>query len=158
MAELRSALDEAGLGPVSTYIQSGNLVVRAERCQPADISQVVADRFGVEVPTIVVPRAKVEAVVTANPFPEMLDQPKQLFVFFTQDPVAADALDDLDPARFAPDEAKVVDGVIYAAYPDGMARSKLTTAVLDRAAGAPTTARNWNTVGKLVDLLAAEGD
>src|SRR5690606_41995636 len=40
-------------------------------------------------------------------------------------------------------------GVLYVHYVDGIGRSKLTSAVIDKAVGAPTTARNWNTISKL---------
>ena len=40
-------------------------------------------------------------------------------------------------------------GVLYVHYVDGIGRSKLTPKVIDRAVGAPTTARNWNTITKL---------
>ena len=34
-----------------------------------------------------------------------------------------------------------------------MGRSRLTNAVIDKVVGAPTTARNWNTVLKLADMV-----
>jgi uncharacterized protein (DUF1697 family) len=37
-------------------------------------------------------------------------------------------------------------------YANGAGRSKLTPALLDRLAGSPVTARNWNTVLKLNEL------
>jgi uncharacterized protein (DUF1697 family) len=37
----------------------------------------------------------------------------------------------------------------------GVAGSKLTPALLDKACGSPTTGRNWNTVLKIGDMLAA---
>ena len=38
-------------------------------------------------------------------------------------------------------------------YPDGVGRSKLTTAIIEAKLGARGTARNWNTVLKLRALL-----
>jgi uncharacterized protein (DUF1697 family) len=40
-------------------------------------------------------------------------------------------------------------GVLFVHYVDGIGRSKLTSKVVDKAAGAPTTARNWNTITRL---------
>jgi uncharacterized protein (DUF1697 family) len=37
----------------------------------------------------------------------------------------------------------------------GVAGSKLTPAWLDKACGSPTTGRNWNTVLKIGEMLAA---
>jgi len=40
-------------------------------------------------------------------------------------------------------------------YPEGAGTSKLTPSLIDRAIGSPGTARNWNTVLKLEEMLAA---
>jgi uncharacterized protein (DUF1697 family) len=49
-----------------------------------------------------------------------------------------------------PEQVAAVHGVLYVTYPDGIGRSRLTTAVLARAAGTPVTGRNWNTVTRLL--------
>jgi len=41
---------------------------------------------------------------------------------------------------------------LYLYFPNGMARPKLTTALLERTLEIPGTARSWNTVLKLADL------
>ena len=40
---------------------------------------------------------------------------------------------------------------IYLYYPDGIGRSKLTSAVIEDKLDTPGTARNWNTLAKLVE-------
>jgi uncharacterized protein (DUF1697 family) len=42
-------------------------------------------------------------------------------------------------------------------YPSGVAASKLSPALFDRAAGSPVTARNFRTAQKLAEMLAAAG-
>ena len=44
----------------------------------------------------------------------------------------------------------------YVVYPDGIGRSRLTSALIEKALGTRTTGRNWNTVLKL-DALAGVG-
>lgn len=41
-------------------------------------------------------------------------------------------------------------------YPDGVGRSKLTNAVIEKALGTRTTGRNWNTVLKLQKLVRTD--
>ncbi|HET7608549.1 MAG TPA: hypothetical protein VFL84_07730, partial [Gammaproteobacteria bacterium] len=41
---------------------------------------------------------------------------------------------------------------VYLYFPDGMGRSKLTTAVIEKYLDSPGTARNWNTLTKLVEV------
>ena len=44
---------------------------------------------------------------------------------------------------------------IYAYYPDGAGRSKLTPSAIEKALGTRATARNWNTVLKIAALAGA---
>jgi uncharacterized protein (DUF1697 family) len=165
MAELRAVLADAGYEAVATYIQSGNIVFGSEArhdqaaCDrvASQLRGIVAERFELDVPIVAFPAERLHEILAANPYPELETEPKHLHVFFTQEPVPATAFAELDAERFAPDSVTVVDGVIYASYPAGMARSKLTNAVLDRTVGAPTTARNWATVRKLADLTSDSG-
>ncbi|PYJ75629.1 MAG: hypothetical protein DME69_14645 [Verrucomicrobia bacterium] len=41
---------------------------------------------------------------------------------------------------------------LYIVYPDGIGRSRLTNAVIDKLLGTRGTGRNWNTVLKLASL------
>ena len=42
----------------------------------------------------------------------------------------------------------------YIVYPDGIGRSKLTSALIEKMLGTRGTGRNWNTVLKLAALAA----
>ncbi|HUH20448.1 MAG TPA: DUF1697 domain-containing protein, partial [Gaiellaceae bacterium] len=60
MPALRDALEEAGFDDVKTYVQSGNVVL-GSRAKPETVrrkvEQVIADRFGLEIPVVVRTRA-----------------------------------------------------------------------------------------------------
>jgi len=43
---------------------------------------------------------------------------------------------------------------LYIVYPDGMGRSRLTHALIEKLLGTRATGRNWNTVRKLADATA----
>lgn len=153
MADLRAALTDAGFADVTTSLASGNVVVSAPRCDASDVSAIVAERFGLDVAVMVRSAEQLRHAVAANPFPDAVDEPRQLMCAFTSSPVGADVLDGFDHERYAPDRVAVGSGELFAHYPGGMARSRLTNAVLDEVAGGPTTTRNWNTVRKLVELV-----
>jgi len=158
MAELRGALTEAGFDDVASYIASGNVVLRADDCPPARVSAIIAERFGLDIAVVVRSGEQIRAAIEANPFPELAAaNPKAVHCFFTSSPVDDRALSEFDHERYAPDQVAVGAGELFGAYPDGMARSKLTTVVMDRVAGGPTTARNWNTVLKLETMITAAG-
>lgn len=52
------------------------------------------------------------------------------------------------------EEIKLAARELYIYYPDGMGRSKLVP-VLDRTLKKSGTARNWNTVTKLLEMAEA---
>ncbi len=155
MADLRSALGSSGLLDVRTYIQSGNVVFRTddaiEEVAVADsIRSVISDTFGLDVPVIVRPLDDLERVAGAHPNDGGGVPPKWLHVFLLDRP--ADPADAPDTGRFGADRW-VVDGrEIYATYPSGSGRSKLTIDVIERSFGVVATARNLATLAAIVDL------
>jgi uncharacterized protein (DUF1697 family) len=67
----------------------------------------------------------------------------------TQDRIAA-----LDPGRSPPDRFSVSGKHIFVEYPNGSGRSRLSLDYFEKTLGVAGTARNWNTVTKLGELLA----
>jgi uncharacterized protein (DUF1697 family) len=67
----------------------------------------------------------------------------------------APAADDVEALRAAISGPEVVQAGgkhLYAVYPNGIARSSLTTALIERTLRTRGTGRNWNTVSKLAAL------
>lgn len=156
MGDLRSALEASGLRAVRTYIQSGNVIV--ERGDPrigdGGLSDVVAtvirDTFGLDVAVITRDLPDLERIVAAHPDSGGRVPSKWLHVFLLDR--AADPADAPDPARFGPDRLVVAGREIYATYPAGSGRSKLTGSLIERSFGVVATARNLTTLTKLVEL------
>ncbi|HEY3010433.1 MAG TPA: DUF1697 domain-containing protein [Micromonosporaceae bacterium] len=157
MADVRRVLESLGYADVSTYLQSGNAVISADKAKPdaleRRIEKALASELGVDTRVLVRTHAELEAVIGANPFPAALAEPKFLHVvFLTADPTPA-AVARMNPAAYAPDEIEFGDRAAYVRYARGQGRSKLTPAVWNRL-GVAGTARNWNTVGALARLTA----
>ncbi len=153
MADLKAAMVDSGFGDVSTYLQSGNIIATGpdDRQTATDtLTKVIADNFGFDIPVVARSADEVAAAVANNPFPEAIEQPKVFHLAFCHPEPAS--TDGLDPQRFAPDRFSLVDGTLYLDYAEGVRNSKLTVAAIEKALGVRATARNWNTVLKLVDL------
>ncbi|HUX72112.1 MAG TPA: DUF1697 domain-containing protein [Cellulomonadaceae bacterium] len=155
MAELRRIATNAGGTGVTTLLNSGNVVLDAD--DDADAAAALAARvrlglresFGREIDTVVVPAARLDAVIAANPFPaQAADDPAHLVVTWYLEPPAPHRIAAFDPARHGPEQMRWHDGVSYTWYPVDIGHSTLTPTVLARALG-PGTARNWSTVLKL---------
>jgi uncharacterized protein (DUF1697 family) len=54
-----------------------------------------------------------------------------------------------------PEEAFVRGREVYAYFPNGFARPKLAAALIEKTLGVSGTARNWNTIGKLLEIVEA---
>jgi uncharacterized protein (DUF1697 family) len=161
MADLRAALEEIGLDDVRTYIVSGNVVFRSGRAGAAaltrDIEAAIERRFGFPVAIVLRTAEEMRAVLAADPIPEgsANDAAHRYAVFLSADP-APERLAAIDPADVAPDVFVAGDRVIHAWYRGGLQASRLAGRLTDRGLGVTATARNWNTVRKLVEL-AGEG-
>lgn len=155
MPALRSLVEELGYTDVATYINSGNLVVGTTRAAAAvtrELEQVFADTYGFPIPVMSrTPRA-LRQVLEANPFPE--GDPKQVTVGFVAGRVPAGAAERIAALATPEERFELRAGEVFVDFAGGLGRSKLAAA-LDKAVGAPVTARNVRTVEKVLAL--AEG-
>lgn len=153
-AQLRSVASDLGHTSVTTYVNSGNLVLvpASGSDVAAGLSAAFADEFGFDVPVIARTLEEWDAVVDAVPFTtEVAEDPAHVVAVFWDGPVAASAKH-FDPSRYGRETLVWAKRETYAYYPDGQGRSKLTPDVLAKASGRVGTARNWNTVLALQKL------
>jgi uncharacterized protein (DUF1697 family) len=159
MARLRELADGLGYIDVATYVQSGNLVLSADVKKAADIEAAVAEvirtDLGVDISVMVRSRKELAAVIDANPFGDIADDPKRLLVNVLAAQPAADRIEALDPAEFEPERYEFGDRCIYQWFPEGVGRSKMATAPWDRRLGVRGTGRNWRTITTLLEMLDA---
>jgi uncharacterized protein (DUF1697 family) len=155
MAQLRSALEDAGFEEVATYVQSGNVVLSSG--EPAakvarSVERLVEREFGLKIPAVVRTRAQLAQVVERNPLGRVAKDPKRYQVSFLEKKPPAALIKKLEEVA-VPGERVVAEGrEIYAWHPEGVARSKLWAALAGKGLGVTATARNWTTVTKLLEL------
>ncbi|MET8183534.1 DUF1697 domain-containing protein [Streptomyces sp. NPDC005336] len=160
MARQRELMADLGFTDVTVHLQSGNIVFADPGTPPEETARTLEERFaadlGFSVPVLVRTRDELAATIEANPYPEATAEPKTLHVVFLSDAPADTApLDALDLASYAPDEFRLIGGALYLHCPDGIGRSKLAAKVTGLRLGVLATARNWNTVTKLLALADA---
>jgi uncharacterized protein (DUF1697 family) len=157
MPELRAALEDAGFSGVETLVQSGNIVLTSSK-KPATVEREIANvvaGLGVDCAVVVRTRDELEDVIARNPIPEGAGKPKLLQVTFFSDEPSSDAVDELLARDYGDERVEVSGREAYAWHPNGIQKSKLARE-LGRKLRAEGTARNWNTVTKLLEL--ADGD
>ncbi len=156
VAPLREALTGAGFENVATYINSGNAVLASDRpCEEiaTEVAALCADRFGFRKEIHLRTRDEWADLVARNPFPEAVAAPTTLHAAVLADEAAAERLAALQ-ALDGGDRLAVLDRVAYLHTPHGFGTSLLATR-FDKGIGVANTARNWNTVRRLMDLLDA---
>lgn len=158
MAELRVLAAELGWSDVVTYINSGNLVFAA-RGAPDELAQQLAaaieEHFAFAVPVIVRTAAAWRGYAAGSPFADAAAaRPNLLHLALAAGAPPRDVVKLLQPYCGSGERVAVRGDALWIDFGSGVAKSKLTPAVLDRAAGAPVTARNWRTVQALAPLLA----
>ncbi len=157
MKELRDMFTAAGCDDVRTYIQSGNVVFRADPNIIAPLADAVtaqiAARFGYRVPLVVRTAEEVGEVISHNPFIAVGAAEETLHVLFLAGRPKAAHVDALDPNRSPPDEFAVRGQEIYLRLPNGAGRTKLTNAYFDAQLATISTGRNWRTVTTLFALM-----
>ena len=165
MADLRASATRAGAERVATVLQTGNLVFALSSAGGAAawqsrLADALATDNGLRTEIIVRTRAAWADLIAQNPFADVAeDAPARLAVFALKDAAAGEKADTLAASITGPERIALRGNTLYAHYPDGMGRSKLTGQRIERALGTPATARNWNTVLKIMAALdaAAEG-
>jgi len=149
MRDLVAMCEQAGYRNVRTYIASGNAVFASgarEAAVKAKLEDALQAYAGKPVGVLVRTADELAAVLAANPFPDAPPN-KVVAVFLDKapDPGAADAVTGRKNEAVRPGTRE-----IYVHYPDGQGPSKLKI-----PAAAQGTARNMNTVAKLVAMTAS---
>ena len=157
MAALRELASGLGWQDAQSYVQSGNLVFRARGTAVTlerALEAAIETHFGFAVPVIVRAGRTWLAYAKGSAFPDAeTDRPNLLHLALPKHKPAPDAATALLPYCKADERIAIRGDAIWVDFLSGVARSKLTSAVLDRLVGSTVTARNWKTVQAIAALL-----
>lgn len=148
MAALKEVFEAAGAKNVRTFIQSGNVLFEASAAVMKTLHDTVEHGLvahGVKSPVILRTAGQLKAALEAMPFDGPTDQLH--FGFLAGKPQTTIVESPSEHDRF-----KVIGREVYLQYPNGLGRSKLSSAWFDKTLGTMITVRNWNTVTRLVAL------
>jgi uncharacterized protein (DUF1697 family) len=155
MADLRELLATLGYDDAVTHLQSGNIVV-ATRKQPAalkrELEQQIAAELGLETEVFVRTRDELAGVVERDPLGSVAGNPSRYLVSFLSGHPTLAFVQELAGLDVAPEQVAVHGKEIYSWHPNGIHASKLARLLGKQPGGVGATARNWNTVTKLLEL------
>jgi uncharacterized protein (DUF1697 family) len=157
MADLRERLDAAGVGPSLTYIQSGNVLLRApgrtEEQVEDVVERVLAEGFGVHTVVVVVTPATLAGAVAAAPpgFAVNTGEYRDDVIFLRR-ALSVDAAMEVVRLREGVDEVAAGPGVLYFRRSVAQATRSLMGKIVGTPPYAHMTIRNWRTTTTLLRM------
>jgi uncharacterized protein (DUF1697 family) len=154
MDDLRALYTSLDLEDVRTLVQSGNVVFRTMETDAVRLRKTLEDafakRFGFHSDVILRTNADLKKVMQANPFAGRKDvEPAKLLVTFLAGDPGEAARRKVREIKVEPEEVHLIGREMYIYFPNGMGRSTLPFAPIERALATTGTARNWNSVTKV---------
>jgi uncharacterized protein (DUF1697 family) len=158
MSDLRDLLSKLGLADAKSLLQSGNLVFRSDRLTGEKLEHSLeietAKRLKFTADYLVRTADEWRTIIAKNPFPDEAERdPSHLLVMCLKAAAAKKDVQALEAAIRGPEVVRAVGKQLYLVYPAGIGRSKLTGTLIENKLNTRGTARNWNTVQKLAELL-----
>lgn len=159
MTELKRRLEEQGFDNVTTYIQSGNVILKSDldaKTLGAKIETMLSEKFKLDSPAIkvlVLTRKQLQAVIDNKPegFGEEPEKYHSDAIFLIG--IDSDQAMPVFNPREGVDKVWPGDGVIYSQR----LSAQRTKSRLGKIVGTPAyqsmTIRSWNTTTKLLELL-----
>lgn len=161
MADLRSALEAEGFAGVETIAASGNVILTDEREAifiETQIEALLARRFGFDSCVMVRTEDEVRAAIERNPFhgtgPEHGSDKMVHSIFLSQqpDPARVEALIE-EHASKGSERLAIGDRVLFLDYVHGVGVSDLSSKFLKRRLGCRGTARNMNSLKRILGKM-----
>ena len=154
MAELRKLLSSNGFLNVQTYIQSGNVLFETleENVKKIEmrIKKSIFDHFGFEVSVLAKTPDNLKQIFDNCPFTE--EQKKASYFMMLHDVPDKNLVEIASDKVYEFDEYNIKNDCIYLFCEKGMGKSKFNAKYFERKLKTFATARNYNTLLKLLSL------
>jgi uncharacterized protein (DUF1697 family) len=160
MADLRAMLVDLGYTDVSTLLQSGNAVFTTT-AEPDEVASTIETRLHADtklnVKCVVRTADEMRTALSRDPYQGRAADPAKYVVAFMDKPPTDANIATVDPAKFAPDEFRILGREAYIWCPNGLRDTKLTAPNFEKRLGVVATVRNWNTCQKVLALMEQDG-
>jgi len=157
MDELKKLCTSLKLCDPQTYVQSGNVIFKIDDRDLEKLRKkleaAIHKKFGFRTDAILRSTKHLRDVVANNPFAKRrgIEPGKLLVTFFSGDP-GEEARKQVRAIKCDPEEIFIEGREAYIYFPNGSGRSKLNWAVIPKTLKVQGTARNWNSVTKMLEI------
>lgn len=153
MKDLREMLEKMKFKNVSTYIQSGNILLQSNSSK-SEIAQIIHEsintKFGYSIPVIV--RTPEEWKKAIDNYPFSLENEKIVAFSFLENRVDHE---EIEVKGINDDQYEIVNDVVYLYCPSGFGKTKLTNNIIEKKLEVAATTRNLRTTLKMLELSKA---
>jgi uncharacterized protein (DUF1697 family) len=157
MADLRALLEGLGYTAVRTHLNSGNVVLTGDEADPAEhsarIETALRNRLRMDVRCVVLTAEELHTIVDGHPFADVADNGSRMMAYVYLTPVDPALVAGHGPIPQDPEHARVGARAAYQWCPEGLMAAPEVGGYLAEHLGVAVTARNWNTMTKLAELL-----
>lgn len=154
MAELKKLYESLRFKNVQTYIQSGNVIFQSSE---SDVSKLITkiekkikQVFGFDVPVVIRTKEELQKAIKKMPFTNK--ETDGVYMMFLSDKPGQIPLDEINKVKDKSETFYISGKEIYLSCPKGFGQTKLTINLFEKKLKITATARNWNTVNKLMEL------
>ena len=154
MADLRELLTKSWFENVQTYIQSGNVILQSSKSDISvienNIQESIMDHFGFEISVLVKTRSDLKRIFNDSPFSE--EKKKASYFMLLRNTPEDDLVKVASEKVYEGEEYKILKDCIYFFCEKGFGQAKFNANFFERKLKTFVTARNYNTMVKLLSL------
>ncbi|MBT8394848.1 MAG: DUF1697 domain-containing protein [Flavobacteriaceae bacterium] len=154
MADLRRFFEKLNFKNVKTYIQSGNVIFQSneEKIEVLEskIKGQILNEYGFEVSVLVKTHSEIEDILNICPFKEG-KKDKSYFIVLHSNPDKK-LVNSTMEIKYPNEEFHIINSCVYIYYSLGSGKAKCGTNFFEKKLKVSATARNYNTLNKLVEL------
>jgi uncharacterized protein (DUF1697 family) len=157
MDALRALYESLKFDDPRTYIQSGNVIFRTKEKASAALAKkiqtAIERKFGFRPEVILRTPNEMRRAMAATPFAASRNlEPGKILVTFLAGEPGPEAQATLLNLKSHPEELHLLGRELYIYFPDGAGKSKLPWSSVEKLLKTTGTARNWNSVTKMLEI------
>ena len=157
MDALRALYESLRLLDAQTYVQSGNVIFRTEERNLVRLAERIETgiewAFGFHSDVILRTSSELREVIAKDPFAMRRGiEPAKLLIFFLATDSGPDAREKVRAFKADPEELWIDGRELHIYFPKGFGKSKLPVPTILKTLNTSGTARNWNSVTKMVEI------
>ncbi len=162
MVALRDFAELLEFTNVQTLLQTGNLIFKGnDHTDGMDslaleqhLEHEATNKLNISTSIMLRNKSDWQRIIANNPFKdEAVNDPSHLVVMFLKSAPHAAAVEALRAAIVGRETLHCEGKDLYVCYHDGIGRSKLTNKIIEKKLDVQGTARNWNTILKVMKAM-----